>query len=633
MCPVFVWTTDGGSLSADRFPEVFNRFEISSVDGSGPLPSEPGVLLTDAEQLRAERRAVKTFVSNGGTVVATTADSETDDDLLFDVVPASPTEAELLRTLRNATRYVDSQLRLEELNAIGIALSAERNHDRLLELILTKAREITNADAGSLFLVADIDERIVHPDGTEARATAQWLKFRLAECDSRELRFEEDVLPISPDSIAGYVAQTGETLNLADAYDPPKDKPFVINRSFDEATGYRTRSMLVVPMENAEGKTIGVLQLINKKNNRESVLDTAESFERGVLSFDQDDERLVRSLASQAAVCVDNNSLYVERENLFRQFVNAAVQAIESRDPTTQGHSKRVALMTTALAEVTNRAERGTYGSFRLTDDEIRELNYAALLHDFGKVGVTEKVLIKATKLYHGELSTVRQRFKTIRRTLEAQYVRRMLDRLMQNDASAEEIEQMKEELAGRLDSIDEARATVEAANIPTITHSAEFDKLMELGQLSYEDIDGTELPYLNDDELTALTVARGTLTGPEREQIELHVVHTFDFLSTIPWTRDLQSIPELARSHHEKLDGSGYPKGRGAADIPPQTRMMTISDIYDALTASDRPYKPAVSTAGALDILNAEFAGKVDRELLDLFIEAKVFEHGAVND
>ena len=633
MCRVFVWTTDGGSLPSDRFPEVFNRFEISVIDGSGPLPSEPGVLLVDAERLRAERRAVKAFVGNGGTVVATTAEHDADDDLLFDVVSASPTEAELLRTLRNATRYVDSQLRLEELNAIGIALSAERNHDRLLELILGKARAITNADAGSLFLVADIDERIVHPDGTEARAVARWLKFRLAQNDSRELRFEEDVLPISPGSIAGYVAQTGETLNLADAYDPPKDKPFVINRSFDEATGYRARSMLVVPMKNAEGETIGVLQLINKKNNRESVLDTTESFEHAVLPFDQDDERLVRSLASQAAVCVDNNSLYVQRENLFRQFVNAAVQAIESRDPTTQGHSKRVALMTVALADVTNRVERGTYGSFRLSDDEIRELNYAALLHDFGKVGVTEKVLIKATKLYHGELSTVRQRFKTIRRTLEAQYVRRMLDRLMQHEASPEEIEQMKQELAVRLDSIDEARAAVEAANIPTVTHAAEFDKLMELGQLTYEDIDGSELPYLNDDELTALTVARGTLTGPEREQIESHVVHTFDFLSTIPWTRDLQSIPDLARSHHEKLDGSGYPKGRDASEIPPQTRMMTISDIYDALTASDRPYKPAVPTAGALGILENEFAGKVDRDLLDLFIEAKVYEHGVGAD
>jgi len=631
MCPVFVWTTEGGSISANRYPKIFVSFDIARVDT--PPESGSGVLLVDAERLARDRARIETFVKNGGTAVATTADMEISDDLLFDVVSESPTEAELLRTLRSATRYVDSQLRLEELNAIGIALSAERNHDRLLELILSKAREITNADAGSLFLVADIDVPLVHPDGTESRATAEWLKFRLLQNDSREVRFEEDVLPISPDSIAGYVAQTGETLNLADAYDPPRDKPFAINRSFDEATGYRTRSMLVVPMENAEGQTIGVLQLINKKNNRESVLDAPESFERAVLPFDKDDERLVRSLASQAAVCVDNNELYRQRENLFRQFVNAAVQAIESRDPTTQGHSKRVASMTTALAQVTNRSERGVYRDFRLSDDEIRELNYASLLHDFGKVGVTEKVLIKATKLYHGELSTVRQRFKTIRRTLEVQHLRTMLDRLLQRDASPEEVEQMKEELARQLDELDDARAIVEAANVPTVTYSAEFDKLMQLSELTYEDVDGRRLPYLDDDELTALTISRGTLTEPERIEIESHVEHTYEFLSTIPWTKDLQSIPDLARSHHEKLDGTGYPKGRDAAEIPPQTRMMTISDIYDALTASDRPYKPAVPTAKALGILEVEFEGKVDRDLLELFIEAKVFQHGVIID
>lgn len=632
MCPVFVWTNERGSLSAERYPEVFDRFEISFVD-NGDMPSKAGVLLVDAEQLRNERRSVECFVKKAGAVVAMATEADSADEIVFDVVSTRPTEGELLRALRNATRYVDSQLRLEELNAIGIALSAERNHDRLLELILGKAREITNADAGSLFLVADIDELIVHPDGTEARATAKWLKFRLTQNDSRDLPFEENVLPISPDSIAGYVAQTGETLNLADAYEPPDDKPFVLNRTFDEATGYRTRSLLVVPMVNAEGEIIGVLQLINKKSHRDSILDTPESFRREVSSFDQDDERLVRSLASQAAVCVDNNSLYVERENLFRQFVNAAVQAIESRDPTTQGHSKRVALMTTALAEVTNRAERGIYGSFRMSDDEIRELNYAALLHDFGKVGVREKVLVKATKLFHGELSTVRQRFKTIRRTLEAQHLRRMLDQLMKNEASPEEVEAMQEELARQIQSIDEARDIVEAANVPTVTHSADFDKLMELRQLTYEDVDGTELPYLNDDELAALMVTRGTLTESEREQIESHVKHTFDFLAAIPWTRDLRSIPELARSHHEKLDGSGYPNGWGADEIPPQTRMMTISDIYDALTASDRPYKPAVPTPRALEILEHEFSGKVDRELLDLFIEAKVFRHGVATE
>lgn len=627
MCPVFVWTSERGSLSAARYPAVFDRFEISTVDSA---PTEPGVVIVDAERLASDRASIESFVKAGGTAVAMTLDTDGFDDLLFDALSAAPNESELLRTLRNATHYVDSQQRLEELNAIGIALSAERNHERLLELILSKAREITNADAGSLFLVAGIDERIEFPDGREERLTSRWLKFRLAQNDSRELRFEESILPISSDSIAGYVAETGETLNLEDAYAPPSDKPFVINRSFDEATGYRTVSMLVVPMLNQERETIGVLQLINKKKDRDSILNTRESFDDSVLSFDDNDERLVRSLASQAAVSVENNDLYRQREHLFERFVLAAVKAIESRDPTTEGHSHRVAKMTTELAVVTTRAPRGRYAEFCLGDEQIRELNYAALLHDFGKVGVKEKVLLKATKLYHGELSSVRQRFKTIRRTLEAQYLRRMLDRLLQHEATPEEIARMKEELSDKIALVEEAGRSIEAANKPTVTEFSDFDKLGEFGHLTYEDIDGTELPYLNDDELHALLVTRGTLTREERAQIESHVNHTYEFLSTIPWTRDLRDIPVLARSHHEKLDGSGYPRQFRAEDIPPQTRMMTIADIYDALTAKDRPYKPAIKTERALTILEEEAeSGKIDRALLDLFIEAKVFQHG----
>jgi HD-GYP domain-containing protein (c-di-GMP phosphodiesterase class II) len=627
MCPVFVWTSERGSLSAADYPTVFDRFEISIVDSA---PAQPGVIIVDAERLARDRASIEAFVKGGGTAVATTLDPDSFDDLLFDTVPTAPTQAELLRTLRNATHYVDSQLRLEELNAIGIALSAERNHERLLELILRKAREITNADAGSLFLVAGIDERIEFPDGREERLTSRWLKFRLAQNDSRELRFEESILPISSESIAGYVAETGETLNLADAYAPPKDKPFVINRSFDETTGYRTVSMLVVPMRNQEEETIGVLQLINKKKERDLVLDTRQSFDDGVISFDDNDERLVQSLASQAAVSVENNDLYRQREHLFERFVLAAVKAIESRDPTTEGHSHRVAKMTTELAVVASRAPKGRYAEFCLGDEQIRELNYAALLHDFGKVGVKEKVLLKATKLYHGELSGVRQRFKTIRRTLEAQYLRRMLDRLLQNGATPDDIARMKEELSDKIAVVEEAGRAIEAANKPTVTEFSDFDKLGEFGALTYEDIDGTELPYLNDDELHALLVTRGTLTREERAQIESHVNHTYEFLSTIPWTRDLRDIPVLARSHHEKLDGSGYPRRFHADAIPPQTRMMTIADIYDALTAKDRPYKPAIKTERALAILEDEAnSGKIDRALLDLFVEAKVFQHG----
>jgi hypothetical protein len=208
--------------------------------------------------------------------------------------------------------------------------------------------------------------------------------------------------------------------------------------------------------------------------------------------------------------------------------------------------------------------------------------------------------------------------------------MRRMLDHLLTNGGSLEEIERLKGELAERLEVVDRARSAVEEANRPTMTHFAASPFLSELGSLTYEDLDGVRKSYLKPEEIVSLTLARGTLTAPERLLIEAHVNHTYDFLSTIPWTRDLQDIPELARSHHEKLDGSGYPAGVRGEDIPPQTRMMTISDIYDALTAKDRPYKPAVPTAKALGILEEDAGlGRIDRDLLDLFIEAKVFQHG----
>jgi HD-GYP domain-containing protein (c-di-GMP phosphodiesterase class II) len=627
---------------------------VTRLEASGPLPDGPGVLVLDDAILAEHRTAVEAFSRRPGgahlpvITLSRSGEPNDEDEILFDVLPEMPSENELLRTLRVATHYLESQLRLEEsqakaelkareleeLHAIGIALSAEHDHDRLLNLILSKAREITNADAGSLFLVARIDMPIETPERTVERVGGRWLRFRLAQNHSRELRFEEDILAIGPGSIAGYVAETGETLNLEDAYAPPRDKPFAINRSFDEAIGYRTRSMLVIPMQNHEGENIGVLQLINKKRSRETALSDAASFETEVLPFDEHDERLVRSLASQAAVSVENNSLYLQRENLFARFVDAAVQAIESRDPTTQGHSRRVAAMTTELAEVANRASIGPYARLYLTSEQIRELRYAALLHDFGKVGVKEDVLVKATKLRHGELSVVRQRFKTIRRTIESEYLRRMIDSLLRNEASPEEIERMKADLARRVEAVEDAHVAVEEANKPTtVTDYSTFGRIEELGNMTYEDTDGSTRAYLEPDEIVSLTVPRGTLTRLERKIIESHVNHTYDFLSTIPWTRDLQDIPELARSHHEKLDGSGYPAGVSADVIPPQTRMMTIADIYDALTARDRPYKPAVSTEKALGILEHDAgAGKLDRDLLDLFIEAKVFSRGLTN-
>jgi HD-GYP domain-containing protein (c-di-GMP phosphodiesterase class II) len=652
MRPIWVWTSVHGWLSPLAYPEIFDRYSILpiAIAPGEALPKEPGILILDEQLLSEHRATVEAFARRPGgayspvIAVSPKGGASEGDQLLFDVLPVQPNQGELLRTVRNATHYLESQLRLEEsqarseqkareleeLHAIGIALSAEHDHDRLLSLILSKAREITNADAGSLFLVASLEMPIETPERTVERVGGRWLRFRLAQNDSRQLRFEEDILAIGRGSIAGYVAETGETLNLEDAYAPSEGKPFTINRSFDEAISYRTRSMLVIPMQNHEGENIGVLQLINKKRSRDTILDGPATFETEVLPFDEHDERLVRSLASQAAVSVENNSLYLQRENLFARFVDAAVQAIEKRDPTTQGHSRRVAAMTAELARVANRTDRGAYADLRLSDDQIRELRYAAFLHDFGKVAVTEKVLRKAKKLHHSRLDLVRQRFKTIQRTVEAQYLRRMLDQLLAKEATPEEVERLRGDLEHRLEVVERARRAVEEANIPTVTHHSAFQLIEELGTVTYDDVDGSPRSYLDPDEIVSLTVSRGTLTEVERREIETHVNHTYDFLSTIPWTRDLMDIPELARSHHEKLDGSGYPGGLRADDIPPQTRMMTISDIYDALTAKDRPYKPAVPTTKALEILEEDAGkGRIDRDLLDLFIEAKVFLRG----
>jgi HD-GYP domain-containing protein (c-di-GMP phosphodiesterase class II) len=387
--------------------------------------------------------------------------------------------------------------------------------------------------------------------------------------------------------------------------------------------------MLVVPMQNREGETIGVLQLINKKPASTIRLSSPDSFEKNVLPFTAIDEQLVSSLASQAAISVENNALYHRIETLFDDFVEASVMAIESRDPVTRGHSRRVALMTVELARVTHRAETGPYGELRLSDEAIRELKYAALLHDFGKVGVKEKVLQKGNKLLSGELSLVRERFRTIRRTVEVEHLRRMMQRLVQkDDVSADEIQSFEQELSRDLAEVDSAWEEIQAANKPTVTHfSIDTGKLDDLGTRFIQDTDGSRRPYLEAGELLALKIPRGTLTDSERKQIQTHVVHTYEFLSKIPWTRDLQGIPKLARGHHEKLDGSGYPYGLVAAEIPPQTRMMTISDIFDALAAQDRPYKPRVPTDRALDILREEAQeGKLDTDLLDLFIEAKVY-------
>ena len=521
--------------------------------------------------------------------------------------------------LAERARLAEEQLQrsareIDELNRIGVALSSERNTETLLNLILLKSREITSSDAGSLYLVEEISE-------TEKR-----LRFKLTQNDSIPVSFTEFTMPIDTRSIAGYVALTGEALPIEDVYELPPDASYGFNRRFDEESGYRTKSMLTIPMKNQKGETLGVLQLINCKRHWEARLSSLAVVEQEVIPYSQRQQELANSLASQAAVAYESNVLYENIQTLFEDFVKAAVYAIEQRDPTTSGHSFRVSQLTCGLAAAVDKVDTGCYAELHFTREQMKEIRYAALLHDFGKVGVREEVLVKAKKLYPLQLEILRQRFDTIRKALEADYTRRKLE-AMQRGPCAETLRALDQECQLRLAEIDDYFQFILQVNEPTVLPKGQFDKLLEIAKRTYVDLQGGERNYLTPEEVGFLSIPKGSLDPKERLEIESHVIHTFNFLAQIPWTREIRSIPMIARTHHELLDGSGYPYKLRTSQIPVQSRLITITDIFDGLSAADRPYKKALLAEKALNILGEMVArGQLDAALFQLFVEAKIY-------
>jgi len=528
--------------------------------------------------------------------------------------------AAALVAARRATRLEGrSASDVTELSRIGVALSTERDLLTLLELILSQARRLSSADAGSLYLV----------EHHEAKPST--LRFKLSQNHTLpSLPFSEAVIPLDHTSLAGYAASTGEPLIIPDVYLLPENVPYRQNRSFDEKFNYRTKSMLVIPMRTHRDEVIGVLQLINRKRSPDVRLISNDIVDKEVLAFDQRAVDLVNALASQAAVAIENGRLYEDIERLFEGFVTAAVTAIESRDPTTSGHSSRVATFTCGLAEAVDRVGSGPYKAVRFSREQMKEIRYAGLLHDFGKVGVREQVLVKQKKLYPSDLAIVKHRFQFLLQRADLQYERERAEYLFAHGKDR------YQEMLQHLDNVRRAERedllrfldSVVRANEPTILPEGTFEELTEINERTFVDFDGVEKPLLSDEELRYLMINKGNLDQRERREIESHVSHTFRFLEQIPWTRELKGIPEIAHGHHEKLNGHGYPRQIAGDSIPVQTRMMTISDIYDALTATDRPYKRAVPPDRAIGILRSEAnEGSLDGALLDAFVEAKVFE------
>lgn len=480
---------------------------------------------------------------------------------------------------------------LRQFQEISALLNSSLRHDEIRSRAIQAATILVGAEAGSLLL---LDE------------TTGELHFDVALGEKGESVRQIRLKP--GEGIAGSVLKTGEPALVNDVQRDPRFSSIADLRS-----GFTTRNMICVPIA-ARGTRLGVLQVINKSQGR---------------LFDEDDLQECIALGHQVGIAVENANLYRDIQRLFDGFVSASVQAIESRDPVTSGHSMRVARLTCRLAEVVSRHESGPYASVMFDEAQLKEMHYAAVLHDFGKVGVREHILVKAKKLYPGQLALLQARFDFIKRTLEVQSLRRQVEFLRRGDRSNSEaaLAELDRDLHARLREVDETFAFLQACNQPTLQPQEELGRLREIAQLSYESYDGAR-PYLTPDELEALSIPTGSLTKDERASIETHVSHTYQFLKKIPWTRPLQQVPQIAHAHHEYLDGTGYPRRISIEEIPVQSRLMTICDIYDALTAADRPYKKAVTPDRAIDILTLKaMRGQIDAVLCRLFVDERVYE------
>jgi HD-GYP domain-containing protein (c-di-GMP phosphodiesterase class II) len=357
---------------------------------------------------------------------------------------------------------------------------------------------------------------------------------------------------------------------------------------------------------------------------------TREDVEQQVVAFDDRSRELVTLLAGQAGASLETALLYGEIQALFDGFVHASIEAIESRDPTTSGHSRRVANLTTALARIVNDVTHGPYADVSFGPDDLRELEYASLLHDFGKIGVRERVLVKAKKLYDERLSLIRMRFDYVARSIEADVLARKV-RLLESGGPQRSPDALDAELAARLAELQSSWEAIVAANEPTVLREGDFARIRSIALEPYADWRGEVRTLLDPAEVECLMVDRGTLTSPALDEIRSHVVHTLRFLSKIPWGKSLGRLPLIAGAHHERPNGTGYPRRLRAHEIPVQSKLMSVADVYDALTASDRPYKNAVSIPRALDILGRSADdGQLDAEAVRIFTDSRVWSQPA---
>lgn len=510
--------------------------------------------------------------------------------------------------------------RIEKLNAIGVALSSEKDMDRLLEMILDGAKGITNADGGTLYSITDGNK----------------LKFEILKTDSLGIAmggttgkpilfpplnlYDESGKPNKNMVVACAVLEE-RTIRIPDAYNAT-DFDFSGTRAFDKKTGYRSKSFLTVPMKNHENKIIGLLQLLNAKSE-----ETGE-----IIAFSHSDERLVESLGSQAAVAITNKQLIDAQRKLFESFIKLIASAIDDKSPYTGGHCARVPEIALMLAEAVCETTSGPLKDFNLSEEEMYELKIAAWLHDCGKVTTPEYVVDKATKLQtiFDRIHLIDTRFEVLKRDAEIDFLRKK-NELGRNGQGAGELE---EEFRQKLTTLDEERDFLRTCNIGGEFMSDELkERVMLIAGRKWKGPDGKEEDFLSENEVKNLTIPKGTLTPDEREIINHHIVATIKMLEQLPYPKYLRNVPEFAGGHHERMDGKGYPRGLTRDQMSVQARIMGVADIFEALTASDRPYKEGKTLDESLRILGfLKKDNHIDPDLFDVFIDKKVYLRYAKN-
>ncbi len=506
---------------------------------------------------------------------------------------------------------------LRELNKIGIALSAEKDHARLLELILVKAMEITNADGGTLYSRTDDDHLKfeilhnrsldIHKGGTSGE-----------EITFYPIALYDDEGNPNDHMVAARAVTSGVTVNIPDAY-ASQEFDFSGTRSFDNKTGYRSISFLTVPMTNHENDIIGVLQLINAID--------AES--KKVISFSELDQQLVESLASQAAVTITNKTLIDAQKNLFDSFIQLIADAIDEKSPYTAGHCRRVPVLTNMLAMAVNKVDKGPLKDFKLSDDEIYELDVAAWLHDCGKITTPEYVVDKGTKLetIFDRINLVDLSFEVLKRDAVIESLKSSLRNIKNSDDIEQELSK-NEMLQSTLATMTKERDDIRRYNVGGESISEEDKKrIEEIAKRTFVNPEGDTVNILGEEEIQNLQIGRGTLSIREREIINNHVSVTIKMLESLPYPKHLTRVPEFAGGHHEKMDGTGYPNKLTKAQMSIQARMIAIADVFEALTASDRPYKKAMPLSQSLKILGQmKLDNHVDADLFDVFINEKIY-------